>query len=991
MKRLLILCFLLICWKWALSQHYSFVNYSTANGLPQSQVTSIEQDHLGYLWVGTLGGLSRFNGKEFRTFSTDDGLLNNRISVVRKIGEALFIGHEGGLSVYRNGKVKTWSFPRKFRNIPVSDIVWFDHSFVVSTNGAGLFLLKDNQLTALSIYSKSKVKLHMETAVHVYAEDDLRVRDMHVFKKELWIGTRAGVINGSQVNRLRHIRELDAYNVSGISSLNGKIYLTTFNGEFIAFDYRKKSTHQVKGIDPLATIRGCFPTKNGKLLVYSNTGVSIFKAGKKLVSLNAVTGLPTENIRSAFCDRNGTIWMGSEGKGLIRYTGSTFRYWNVAIGMPSELILSIIKDRDNTLWLGTYDRGILFKKQGEGFVHIPQSKDMTIWCSMLSVDGYHWFGTGTSLIAVSNHKIERTFVYEDGLPGTKISSLFQLSKNSFLVGGDEGLSLYQGKRFIRIKSNELLIVRNICRINNAIYCACDKGLYLLKNRELILVKSLQEPCYSLTTDGKGCLWVGTERGVFRVEKNKANPIHYARDAASNTINFLHFHRGVLYLGSNNGLIKLKDPYTSQTKAVFYGMDEGLIDLETNLNAFFMDKRGNGWFGTASGLMNFHASGLQKPREKPQLLIKRILVNFEPLSKSLTSETTHHSKFTAPFELPSYKNSVTFELDPVELSKHNGLTIQYKLSGEQAKWSPFSSNSTLTFNNLPSGDYTLFARAVTKNGDFSKTLTVRFSILPPLYLTWWFIFISVLLVSSGIFGFFRFRINVERTRGEKEKLGYTSRLLILEQQALNASMNRHFIFNALNSIQYFINTQDRQSANKYLTNFAKLIRKNLDTSEEGNIISLQQEIDRLDIYLSLESMRFPNRFDYTIDIAKGIPAEQILIPAMLIQPFIENSIIHGILPNEDKKGLLLLSFSMKRNELIIKINDNGVGIETSIQRKKQSAHKSQGTDLIRKRMDILGKVSQKRMILIGPFEEKDAQGLVAGTEVILKIHVENLDN
>jgi LytS/YehU family sensor histidine kinase len=138
------------------------------------------------------------------------------------------------------------------------------------------------------------------------------------------------------------------------------------------------------------------------------------------------------------------------------------------------------------------------------------------------------------------------------------------------------------------------------------------------------------------------------------------------------------------------------------------------------------------------------------------------------------------------------------------------------------------------------------------------------------------------------------------------------------------------------------------------------------------------------------MRFPNRFDYKIDIAKGIPVEQIFIPAMLIQPFIENSIIHGILPNEDKKGFLLLSFSMKSNELIIKINDNGVGIESSLKRKKQSTHKSQGTDLIRKRMDILGKVSQKRMILIGPFEEKDADGNVAGTEVVLKIHIDNLD-
>jgi ligand-binding sensor domain-containing protein/two-component sensor histidine kinase len=988
--RLTLLCFLLLLCKWSQSQHYAYVSYSTAHGLPQSQVTSIEQDHLGYLWIGTLGGLSRFNGHEFLTYSTDDGLLNNRISVVRTIGKSVFVGHEGGLSLFRNGKVKTWSFPKKYRNVPVSDILWFNRSLIIASNGAGLFELKNQQLKQLSNSSSEQIRLNPTTALRIYSEDDLRVRDLHIVGDELWVGTRAGVLKGNVANRLAHVRELDEYNVSGISQLGKTIYLTTYNGELIAFNTNKKRALNITGIDPLATLRGCFATKKSKLVVYSNMGLYLFKSGKKQVSLNLVSGLPTENIRSAFCDRNGTIWMGSEGKGLIRFTGATFRHWKKTNGLPSELILNINKGKDKTLWLGTYDQGIFYKKSNAFFKQVPKTEELTVWCSLLAADGYHWFGTGSGLLAIKNEKIAHAFSYEDGLPGNKISALFPMGKNSFLIGGDEGLAQYQNKQFYRFKSRELLNVRDICRVKNRIYCACDKGLYMLHHRELVPINALREPCYSLTTDGKDKLWIGTEAGLYLLEKNKIKVVNYAKNAASNSINFLRFVKGSILIGSNNGLIQLQNPYSIPNKAIFYGIDEGLIDLETNLNAFFMEPTGTGWFGSASGLMTFRANDLKKPRTKPTLLVKRILTNFEPIEKSISSFTPNPTNLVAPFQLPSNKNSITIELDPVELSKHNGLTIQYQFSGEQAKWSPLSNNATLTFNTLPSGDYTLLARAVTKNGDYSKTLTIRFSILPPFYYTWWFILASLILLGSGIFSFFRFRINLERNRNEKEKLGYTSRLLILEQQALNASMNRHFIFNALNSIQYFINAQDRNSANKYLTNFAKLIRKNLDTSEEGNSISLKQEIDRLDIYLSLESMRFPNKFAYHINVDKCIPIEHIQIPAMLIQPFIENSIIHGILPNEEKKGELLLTFSLKGSELVIQITDNGMGIKTRLENKKIPTHKSQGTDLIRKRMEIIGKISDKKMILIGPRELYDTAGIPRGTEVVLKIHIENLD-
>jgi len=197
---------------------------------------------------------------------------------------------------------------------------------------------------------------------------------------------------------------------------------------------------------------------------------------------------------------------------------------------------------------------------------------------------------------------------------------------------------------------------------------------------------------------------------------------------------------------------------------------------------------------------------------------------------------------------------------------------------------------------------------------------------------------------------------------------------------------------LNSIQYFINKSDKISANKYLTNFAKLIRKNLDSSNETNtLVTLAQEIERIELYLSLESMRFNDRFIFTIETF-NVDLDSIMIPAMLIQPFVENSIIHGVLPNENKQGEILVKVTEDEHFLTILIEDNGIGIDKSLAQKIHfdGDHKSQGMEITIKRIDLIRKVSFQNLELIGPLQINDSNGLINGTRVLLKIKKENLE-
>jgi sensor histidine kinase YesM len=210
-------------------------------------------------------------------------------------------------------------------------------------------------------------------------------------------------------------------------------------------------------------------------------------------------------------------------------------------------------------------------------------------------------------------------------------------------------------------------------------------------------------------------------------------------------------------------------------------------------------------------------------------------------------------------------------------------------------------------------------------------------------------------------------------------------MALEHQSLNSSMNRHFIFNALNSIQYYMNKEDKLSAHKYLSRFAKLIRMNLDSSM-SDLVPVSEEITRLDLYLQIELMRFEEKFDYKISVGEEVDIESIEIPPMLLQPYVENSILHGILPS-DKPGRIDIRVEQNEDQhIVFSIQDNGIGIEESIARKANKAipHVSRGTSITTQRIQLLAATNNISISINGPFELKDDQNRVLGTRVELII-------
>jgi tetratricopeptide (TPR) repeat protein len=226
----------------------------------------------------------------------------------------------------------------------------------------------------------------------------------------------------------------------------------------------------------------------------------------------------------------------------------------------------------------------------------------------------------------------------------------------------------------------------------------------------------------------------------------------------------------------------------------------------------------------------------------------------------------------------------------------------------------------------------------------------------------------------------------KNKKEKQVMELAKNKAEFEQKALRAQMNPHFIFNALNSIQHYILSNETQYAYDYLAKFSKLIRQVLVNSEY-NTITLKKELELLELYIELEQRRFKNRFEYEIKYERNLPLEEIVIPVMLIQPFIENAIWHGIMNlAETQKGKLLLSIQLEKNVLKICVEDNGVGREKSALLKTNSEHESVGMLFSQKRLEILKSLNEMEM-RVDVSDVHDANGLIAGTKVELFLTLE----
>lgn len=967
---LFIIIFTLLCLaSWA--QKYSFIGYSTSEGLPQSQVNAIAQDNSGYLWVATFGGLTKFDGTRFTSYGKSDGLLNNRTVELSYVNDTLFIGHDKGISYScAADSFCTASYPDEIAPANVTSIVDFKGRIFVGTNGSGCFEFQPESGNLLPIDGSPS-----------------RVRQIQVFQDKMYFATRFGLFVSNDGKKFSIVDGSADLSFSSLYLKNETIYTTTYNGLLLSFG----NNHQLdtvfkKDRDPFRSV--ILDHKNN-FWINSKNGVICIKENE-VIQLTEKTGLPINDINTTFQDKEGNIWLGTGGKGLIRFTGEVFTYFNDGALVPSDIVISMARDPQDNLWLSTYDKGVYqINKNGES-KHIDYITS-SVWSMDVSQEhlvlgsnfGLHVFYQGTW----------NSYYEEDGLSSNRIRGVKKIADSIFLIGTSQGIERFHANSgtltSLINKETTLSNVRDFVVKNDTIFIAAQSGVFTFSQGRLSNLYQLDAGINCIELDDFNNLWLGTENGLF-IERNKKLQRKALEDNNRNDyINFIRKVDGHIFVGTNNGVFELDIKDSTQ---YHYDINKGLIDLETNLNASMYDEENQSlWFGTASGLMKMDLENRMELFESasPHLQLTAIKVNFDPITDIRKFKKDQKE---GAFSIPYKDNNISFEFDGIYLSNPSGLRYQYFLKGFSSNWSPLMKNPDINFTNLPPGEYTLLFRAKNDVGLFSDEWETHFEILPPFYRTWWFYSAVAILIVLILFMIDRIRVARLARKNYRMRLEFENKLSKLEQQSLNASMNRHFIFNSLNSIQYYINSSDKSSANKYLSRFAKLIRKNLDSSHrKDGMVALGDEIDRLQLYLDLESMRFKDKFDYKIEIDPHVEIEMLKVPAMFLQPFVENSIIHGILPLKDRKGLITIRIKDHLDHIRIEIEDNGVGIEHSVKGKTaEGDHESQGMLITKGRIELLQKISARSIEMIGPHQINENDSSINGTIVIFKLVKQYLD-
>ncbi len=988
------------------TQQYNFIQYSISEGLAQSQVYAMSQDSKGYLWFGTLGGgLSRFDGKEFENFSTKNGLPSNTISsIFEDHKKNIWVGTKRGLSIYdgkefKEIKFKNSSLPRVESFLHVNDsLLW------VGTRKGIL----EYSYTQDTLIQKSIHPLLDRNIVH------------HLFKSDqgIWVGTTVGAFFiGDKLSYFNLENGLAGNEVLDIEKgTDNLIWLATHEGglQFIREDslliVQKENIPDTK--EAWCIHRDI---ENNMWVGREEKGVLIYHSQDSTWSkISTREGLPNKNITSIIQDNWGNIWLSTSGGGVMKYLGQFFIHFDESEGVHGDRIYAIEEKEDGGILfsassegIAIYDSlGIKISDLDSGYINV-KSKSI-----LEKSDGSIWMGTIGKGIVISDTTGIRTITMENGLFGKEILSLVEDKAGDVWAGSN-----YQG--IFKIKDLDSLgfSIQNFnrphglrsLRITQVVEGPYGRIWFATKLGEVgyfekgMIRKIFREEegltydiaVRSIAFDSLGNIWVGTAGdGILKAELAKDSiqfkPITLQKELHSFNIYLLIFDKeGNLWAGNEQGVDQLiLNEAGIVTDIQFFGRNKGFLGIETCQNSAICDKNGNVWFGTMNGLMKHIPSKQQVKISPPNIHFKEVSLFYQPLRE------TKYASFANPLggikeglKLPYHTNSVNFEFKAINISNPDDVKYRWKLNGSENDWSPFSKKESVDYSNLPPGKYTFAVQAVSGKDLFSKPIISSFEINEPFWQTLWFkvlLLLGALLILSLILWNWKKRIQ-RKEKLKREQLEIENHVLQLEQKALQLQMNPHFIFNALNSIQSLVATKDYSTARKQIGNFASLMRGILSNSRK-NRINLKEEINTLRHYLTMEQFCQRVAFDFEIIAPDNMDPEEIEIPPMLLQPFVENSVIHGI-SHLESEGKITVEFKVYSKLLECRIMDNGVGRKKAneLRQSKKPGHQSVAMEVTKDRLDALKGEMKYVPLEINDILQENKE--VLGTKVVVRLPLE----
>lgn len=697
----------------------------------------------------------------------------------------------------------------------------------------------------------------------------------------------------------------------------------------------------------------------------------------------ANSDLPHNAVRALLEDRQGRYWIGTSGGGLSRMIPTGLRHFDRTDGLADNRAYALHADDRGRLWIGGR-RGIQYR-DSTGFQR-PAIDDPTVGAKITGITSsgpntlFSTDGRGVVILDDSN-RVERIST-KSGLPSdwvlTVIGGTDPGVTEAWAFTYTEGVAhlVYRDSAWVVTNYNVpprqgKLSVRSVLSdgqgsfflggSNGRIFrWRWEEGQTTIKPEVLDATNGLPDaPIKALALRRGTQLWVGVlGHGLYYTDLRMEPAMKFfplpTRLQTSNNIYQLTAppNRPEVWIGTENGVDRLLLNGDGQPDVLRkYSRAEGFVGGETT-GASLVDPSGNLWFGTMNGLVRYEEAGVEDRLEPPATFMEGVDLFYEPITDHRFTENglLHGVVYAAD------ENHFNFRFRAVDLTYPDRIRYRYRLTGlAGTDWSPLTRETAVRFAEISPGFHRFEAQATTDGGKtFGETAHFELNITSPLWRKPWFLGLIALLASALLVGgfYFFYRRVQQREAGKRRRLEARNQVLELEQKALRLQMNPHFIFNALNGIRGLVDGKNDAEARAQISRFATLMRGILNNSRQDQI-TLAEEIRVLDDYLKMEQFCQSFPFTYAISVPDDLDPEEVSLPPMLLQPFVENAVLHG-LSGKENAGHIDIQFSLRGRRMRCLVSDNGIGRTAAAERRKARApgHKSVALDVTRARLRSL---------------------------------------
>jgi len=756
--------------------------------------------------------------------------------------------------------------------------------------------------------------------------------------------------------------------------MTGAIWIGTFAAGINRYNpVTKKITHYQSGNGFTdSTCWTSFLSHDGVLWISTENSKLLYRVDPSHRSINSIS---TVSVARDFVeDKKGYLWVATRGNGLLKYDQrkNLIKQYKNDPSNPFSLndnrVNSLFQSQEDTIWVGTWNGFRIFNKVTQQFSMIPNSLNLkdsidsaitTIFQDKL---GLMWFGRWSGGLIQYNPK-DNSFKH-----------FYSDPKDSASIGTNTLTTILEDR-------SGVLWVGGFGEAINRLNRETGSFKHYMSGSKI----------FNLYEDSGGTLWAGTDNFLYRYNQNEDrftsffDPLDEINSVS--IIGIIEDNSKNLWLRSGSAIIKL-NPVTKET--FIYGDRFG---IRPNSMGFFggmyKNKQGQLYIGHNNGFYTFSPEELVVKTDL-KIIITDLFINALPLLRGKGSPTQKPVEEISDLELKYNQKNIAFNFSAIDYRVPEATKYFTRLEGYDNTWREAAGEKSSNYFLVPPGKYEFRIKAYNSDGvKAEKTISIR--IYPAWWNTWLFRIPAIIFIGVIFYGLIRwrlkqkFRLQLEQSEKERQMAELKQKGTELEMQALRAQMNPHFIFNSLNSINWYIQQNNKAKASEYLTKFSKLVRLILQNSN-ASLIPLESELESLALYLDLEGMRFDYHFLYKISVPPDMDISILKVPPLIIQPYVENAIWHGLL-HQDKKGQLDIEVTEKEDQLFFKITDNGIGRNQAavLGSKSATKHKSMGMQITGERIAQLQQLGTKESS-VNIYDLLLIDGSAGGTEVIIKIPV-----